>query len=607
MSEPEKIRLVIWDLDETFWHGTLTEGGIQLRDDTIALVKDLAKRGIMSSICSKNNLDDVRSVLQRAEIWQFFIFPSVNWEPKGTRVASLVEAAQLRPQTVMFIDDNPMNLAEVSAAVPGIQVAKETFIPEMAGHPLFMGKDDSNLSRLAQYKLLETRQRDEVASGSNNIDFLKKSDIKVHIEHDIEGNLDRAIELINRTNQLNYTKVRLPDDPSEARSKLKKQLSFRGARAGLVRVIDRYGDYGLIGFYLMRDIGFDPESGKPIYKLDHYCFSCRTLGMFVEAWVYDHLGRPHIDTVGDVLTDLSEPRDVAWIRQIMTLDHGSGSGNDLLPEIRMWGGCDMRILEHYLTPMTRKITVRGNFPSNGLFVRMNSIHLLDAEGCKGGRFDDVEADNLALPFDQFRVGFFDNAEPGCLFIFNGTLDSALRDYRYVHREKRFEIRLELDGHPQLNFIEAEENVILSTIESINGLNRQEKDRLRDVALHVRKHYESATFRDVSATNNAMISLFEAVPKNSMLLVLIHVDKISAGDGSVRDAPWISAYNQRTRTLAEPYSNVLVVSYGEQLTDPSEIHGGDHYDRMVYFRMASTIRAAMQRTHSSCDPVLQMVG
>jgi predicted enzyme involved in methoxymalonyl-ACP biosynthesis len=26
MTEP--VRLVIWDLDETFWHGTLTEGGI---------------------------------------------------------------------------------------------------------------------------------------------------------------------------------------------------------------------------------------------------------------------------------------------------------------------------------------------------------------------------------------------------------------------------------------------------------------------------------------------------------------------------------------------------------------------------------------------------
>ncbi len=360
MSDPEKVRLVVWDLDETFWFGTLTEGGIQLRDDTIALVKELAMRGIMSSICSKNAFSDVRTILERAGIWDYFIFPSINWEPKGSRVAALVEAVQLRASTIMFIDDNPMNLAEVSEMVPGIQVARETFIPEISGHALFIGKDDGNLTRLQQYKLLETRRREEEASGSNNIEFLMNSDIKVYIEHDIEANIDRAIELINRTNQLNYTKVRLPDDINVARTNLRSQLSFRGAKAGLVKAVDKYGDYGFIGFYLMRDIGFDPELGKPIHILDHYCFSCRTLGMFVEAWVYDHLGRPGMNTVGEVLTDLSVSRDIAWVRQIISLEDSSNSAGHFVSEIRMWGGCDMRALEHYLTPLARKIIVRGN-------------------------------------------------------------------------------------------------------------------------------------------------------------------------------------------------------------------------------------------------------
>jgi predicted enzyme involved in methoxymalonyl-ACP biosynthesis len=28
-ARPEPIRLVVWDLDDTFWHGTLAEGGIR--------------------------------------------------------------------------------------------------------------------------------------------------------------------------------------------------------------------------------------------------------------------------------------------------------------------------------------------------------------------------------------------------------------------------------------------------------------------------------------------------------------------------------------------------------------------------------------------------
>jgi len=55
----EAVRLVIWDLDQTFWHGTLTEGGVRLRSDAEVIVHTLAARGIMSSICSKNDVADV--------------------------------------------------------------------------------------------------------------------------------------------------------------------------------------------------------------------------------------------------------------------------------------------------------------------------------------------------------------------------------------------------------------------------------------------------------------------------------------------------------------------------------------------------------------------
>ncbi len=80
MCEP--VRLVIWDLDETFWRGTLTEGGIEYYQIAHDVVIELARRGIMSSICSKNDFDQVRSILSERRIWDYFIFPSINWDPK---------------------------------------------------------------------------------------------------------------------------------------------------------------------------------------------------------------------------------------------------------------------------------------------------------------------------------------------------------------------------------------------------------------------------------------------------------------------------------------------------------------------------------------------
>lgn len=87
----EAVRLVVWDLDETFWNGTIVEGGIEYRQECHDAVIELARRGIMSSICSKNDFETVRAILVEKGIWDYFIFPSIAWEPKGPRLAALVE------------------------------------------------------------------------------------------------------------------------------------------------------------------------------------------------------------------------------------------------------------------------------------------------------------------------------------------------------------------------------------------------------------------------------------------------------------------------------------------------------------------------------------
>ena len=120
----ENIRLVIWDLDETLWRGTVTEGGIQYVEAHHAIVVELARRGIMSAICSKNDRAPMEALLRDHGIWDYFIFPNIDWSTKGARVEALVETVQLRAPTELFIDDNPGNRAEeVAARVAGIEVA----------------------------------------------------------------------------------------------------------------------------------------------------------------------------------------------------------------------------------------------------------------------------------------------------------------------------------------------------------------------------------------------------------------------------------------------------------------------------------------------------
>ena len=216
-------------------------------------------------------------------------FPRSTGSPRAPEFAKLVELVQLRPPTILFIDDNSLNRNDKAKHfVPDMPVVDERAIPYLLDHSRFKGKSDPSLSRLKQYKLLEARKRAEsAADGPDNTDFLRRSNIRVRIEHDIEAHIERAVELINRTNQLNFTKRRLPEvDLAEAARQLLEAVNGFDTQRGLVHVEDNYGDYGFVGLYVLR------QTVRPGSGLQHFCFSCRILGMQVETWLYRRLGRP---------------------------------------------------------------------------------------------------------------------------------------------------------------------------------------------------------------------------------------------------------------------------------------------------------------------------
>ena len=131
MVEFDKIKLVIWDLDETFWQGTLMEGGAEIPEVNRALLQKLTDVGIVNSICSKNDPYVVEKRLREEGLWDLFVFPSVNWEPKGARVKQLIADMQLRAVNVLFLDDNHSNREEARFFCPEIMTEGPELIPEL--------------------------------------------------------------------------------------------------------------------------------------------------------------------------------------------------------------------------------------------------------------------------------------------------------------------------------------------------------------------------------------------------------------------------------------------------------------------------------------------
>jgi FkbH-like protein len=341
------VKLVVWDLDDTFWKGVLSEEAVTPVPENIELVKRLAARGIVSSICSKNDRETVVAELQKLGVWDDFVLPSISFQPKGSSIAALIEALQLRPANVVFIDDNPSVLAEAAFNCPGLVCLERPsqLAAQMECEPL-RGSADPELTRLAQYKQLAARYDQLQTSGLSNENFLRQSDIRIEIDYSIEPHLDRVIELVNRSNQLNYTKVRL--ETEQDKQTFLANLKAFGFNAGIVRLWDKYADYGIVGFFMtlatLRE-----------YRLVHFVFSCRIMNMGVEQYLYDYLNRPSIDIAGPVANPILNYPSVDWIT--------TGSRGEIVNRLKesklvLIGGCDMLQLSTYCSMDSVEFTNR---------------------------------------------------------------------------------------------------------------------------------------------------------------------------------------------------------------------------------------------------------
>lgn len=323
-----KLKLVIWDLDDTFWDGTLSEGGVKSVDRNITMVRNLTDRGIVNTICSKNDVNPALAELKQEGCDTLFVFKSIDWTPKGQRIATLIKDMGLQPKHCLFIDDNPLNLNEAKHYSPELRVAEPSIIDELIVYVESIPVSDPGHKRLANYKVLEHKQQAK-ASASDNLEFLYDSNTQVEIHYDCIAEIDRIHELVNRTNQLNYTKVR------STKEELIELLKDDNVNAGYVNVRDKFGDYGIVGFYAMKD-----------NKLLHFLFSCRTIGQGVEQYVYAKIGYPQLDVVGEVVNDVCKAEMPAWINQGGREDVASKKKEHY--KVIFKGACDLMNMSAYL-------------------------------------------------------------------------------------------------------------------------------------------------------------------------------------------------------------------------------------------------------------------
>ncbi len=562
------VKMVVWDLDDTFWTGTLSEGVVALHESRVAIIRSLNRRGIINSICSKNDAEAVRRTLENHGVWEEFVFPSIDWSAKGQRVAWIVENAQLRAENVLFIDDLELNRQEVRHVLPTIQTAGPEVIDALLTDPNLSGKDDRNLTRLHQYKVMEQKLLDRESTVTSNEEFLRSCKIAVATWTDVLQQSDRLLELVLRTNQLNFTKRR-PD-----RDAFQSQLEDPAFRSGYVSVTDRYGDYGICGFYSI---------SRADNRLQDFCFSCRTMGMGIEQWLYAYLGRPDLEIIGEVASSLDG--DVDWIThevgatpsQHFPSDRATGCASPVHTQrVLMMGGCDLRTTAEFLKGKIE--TDFSRVAANGALVHPeHTVILRQAEhGLSREQSAVVERypllDDLAFSSPAVWNSEYD------IFVY-----SALMDYtqgRYEHRATG----LILPWNDMAR--DATDPTNWDTFERISGHVGVDRPFLEWFS----QEFRALGWLSPCDFQDDMAWLADALPPSARLIVIngaeVPVQRPNEPDRHLRHMEMNTALDE----VASRVANLTVCDVRPIVTSPEDVGNNlRHYQRRCYIQMAEEIR------------------
>jgi FkbH-like protein len=572
-SGDEGIRLVIWDLDETFWQGTLSEGGITPVQANIDIVETLNSRGIVNAICSKNNFDEAKDTLTRLGIWESFVFPEISFAPKGGMIKSIVKNAQLRPETILFIDDNPMNLNEALHYVPNLKTAAPDILPALLNDPRFAGKPDPNKSRLARYKILETKLAEKSGANGDNEAFLRNSDIRISFHENVEDEFPRIHDLVNRTNQLNFTKQRWPEDPVAARAQFQKELERFGTAASYIKVSDRFGSYGICGFFMKEHFQ---------EHVSHFLFSCRALNMGVEQFVWQKIGRPKVHIKPPVVSDLE--MDVDWIRLVDDADDTAEATSTLgMKTVCIRGACDLMVTSQYLRTKVKTIE-EFDYAYHGWEIHSLPRIIALRDEIKRPENQAIIKKMPGLPVTRFESDIINGSADGYVISFSqesfcGYFRSRSTGMILPLRHSNINRRARVEAKP--DYTKMPYDSVRQYVSA--GTSQAQWDFIRDEFEFIGGFNPEIFAHDV----HNVLTLLESRKKPVVILGL--------NDSIGRDT-YILNFFKKVNGIVEPivagfgfsYIDVTKFVLGEDDLARDGDYGGPHYGRHIYARIAEEI-------------------
>jgi FkbH-like protein len=283
-----RCKLLIVDLDDTLWGGRVGDDGYDGIDldpagkgrhflRLQAFLQGLRATGTVLAIASKNDPENVHEVFaKRPEMMlrlEDFAAAEIHWEPKSSSLARILERLNLSTAGVVFLDDNPVERAEVRRRFPDIAVPElpdepAQRVPMLERTGLFDRRLVTNESRGRNRMYAENTARADAQRDAGDYQEFLRGLRMVMEGSDLAAARERVLELIQKTNQFNLTTRRYNWGELAA--------AIGDGFGRCYRLLDRFGDNGIISVIAVaRDSNEDA-------RIDLWLMSCRVLSRKVE-------------------------------------------------------------------------------------------------------------------------------------------------------------------------------------------------------------------------------------------------------------------------------------------------------------------------------------
>jgi FkbH-like protein len=280
-SRTPPTKALVFDCDGTLWGGVCGELGPDGVDHSgrYRAVQRAAieqrSAGRLLCIASHNAPDDVLAALAGDGPLgvEHLSAMRIGWRPKSEMLIELAAELDLGLDSLVFIDDSPVQRQEVRSALPTVRVPEFATLSELVA--LFKRSWLFDIQRVTDEDRLradhyhqERERRTQAEAAADREQFLRSLDVRVSAGGlSTPAAMDRAVQLVARTNQFAYVRR----DFSSA------DLADSGPdrRRWILTVTDRIGDYGRVGVLA------DRLEGDSLH-VEALLLSCRVLGRGVE-------------------------------------------------------------------------------------------------------------------------------------------------------------------------------------------------------------------------------------------------------------------------------------------------------------------------------------